>query len=247
MATRQKSLVALLDWMKWISYPLAVCALLLGTLWGGIQSGHTSNRWGDNEALRRAAAQLHKPLTSRLENWRLQAEQPFPDDVVKMLQCSAHYCGVYINDQTGETINVAVILGPPGPVSVHTPEVCYSSQDFNVTGGRTSMKIHDRNEKEHSLWDLKLQSSGANPMPLRVLFGWGTGGAWTASQNPRIEYAGLPYLYKIQLATAVTDAGDHNDTYQDFLKAFLADLEPCLVPFESSSRLSTNTSPRKPE
>jgi hypothetical protein len=233
--------------MKRIGYPLAVCALLIGTLWGGIQSGHTANRWGDNEGLLRAAEQLRKPPAGRLGNWRLQREEPFSEDVVQMLQCPAHFCRTYLNDQTGETINVAVVVGPPGPISVHSPEVCYSSQDFKVTGGRTGTKILDRNEKEHSLWELKLQSSGANPMPLRVVFGWGTGGAWAASQNPRFDYAGLPYLYKIQLATAATDSSDENNTYQDFLKAFLADLESCLIPFESSSRLSTNTSPRKPE
>src|SRR5690349_16564380 len=109
--------------MKSLIYYLACGLMLVGTLGGGWFQGRISNRWGEGQSLRQAADQLRKPLPARIGNWRLVAEQQVGEDVVQMLQCPAHIWRTYTNEQTGDTINVAVTIGPPGPISVHTPEV----------------------------------------------------------------------------------------------------------------------------
>jgi hypothetical protein len=226
---------------KSILYQVACCSLLVATLWGGWREGHASHRWGDSQELQRAAEQLGKPLAVRFGNWRLQSEQPFSADVVRLLQCPAHICRTYVNEQTGDNVNVAVIVGPAGPVSVHTPEICYSSEDFQVTSRRAVTQLRDRSGRQHSLWDLKLQANGLHASSLRVLYGWGTGGAWSATDSPRFQHAGKPYLYKIQLAAAASEATDEYDPCQDFLEAFLSELSSRLVPQEASSQPLAHT------
>ena len=154
------------------------------------------NRWGNSEALQQAADRLRKPLATQLGNWRLQGEQPFGTDVLRLLQCPAHFCCTYINVQTGDNITVAVLVGPPGPISAHSPEVCYPSQDFQMTSTRKAFKVRDRSGQEHSLWQLTLQETGVNALPLRVIYGWGTGDDWTATDSPRFAHAQAPTFIK---------------------------------------------------
>src|SRR4051812_10109180 len=102
--------------MKSAIYHSACFALLVGTVSGGWYHGRVSNRWGVHDGLEQAAEQLRQPLAIQLGNWRSLTERPLAAEVVQMLQCPAHICRTYTNDQTGASITVAVILGPPGPI-----------------------------------------------------------------------------------------------------------------------------------
>ncbi|MCH5376507.1 MAG: hypothetical protein JJ992_21270, partial [Planctomycetes bacterium] len=55
------------------------------------------------------------------------------------------------------------------------------------------------------------------------LYAWSTDGNWSASEHPRIGYAGQPFLFKIQLAAespAGTDLAEY-DPCGNFLKEFV--------------------------
>jgi hypothetical protein len=220
--------------MKSLFFAFVAATILAGTLAGGWLHGQASSRWGSHEALRLAADKLRRPLGSQLGNWRLVADKELADDVVQMLQCRAHIHRTYTHDQTGDSVSVAVMLGPPGPIAVHTPEICYSSQGFLPSGQRSHLTMHDRAGREHSLWDVRMEPHEVNGAPLRVLYGWGTGSAWAAEENPRFEYAGSSYLYKIQAAALVGDTSGEYDPCLDFLEAFLAELQENLVPQEAT-------------
>ena len=152
--------------MNSVVLPVSGVLLLVGTLWGGWWHGHTANRWGYDAALKVAAERLSRPLGERLGNWRMVGETPMPSDALQMLQCPAHINRTYINEQTGDTVSVFVIVGPSGPIAVHTPEVCYSSQDYSTAEQRSALTIRDRSEREHSLWELMLRPNDATRTPL---------------------------------------------------------------------------------
>src|SRR6476620_489551 len=100
--------------------------VLFGTLWGSWLQGRMVNQRGaNNELLMTAAKQLKEPLSIQLGNWKLLNENAFSEDVVRLLQWPAHLSRSYINQQTGDVVNLMVIVGPPGPISVHRPEICY--------------------------------------------------------------------------------------------------------------------------
>src|SRR5437763_132960 len=66
---------------------------------------------------------------------------------------------------------------------------------------------------------------------LDVGYAWSDGHAWRAERGPRFAFAGLPVLYKVQIAGAARDrrlAPDF-DPFQDFLSHFLAEMQPRLV------------------
>jgi uncharacterized protein DUF3485 len=216
----------------------ATAVLLFGTIGIGVLHGRLSNRWGPQRDSNLAARRLADPLPTTVGQWKLRREAEVEEAVLSMLQCPAYVSRIYDHQQTGDVIAVAVLVGPPGPISVHTPEICYSSRDYALAGQRTKAEIVAADGRSHSFWKVALDSKQPDATPLEVLYGWSTGTQWQATERPRYAFGGLSHLYKLQLAASVSDqrnAADF-DPVQDFLMGFLDQLQPLLV--ESSQRSS---------
>lgn len=187
----------------------------------GVVHGRLTNRWGPQPDMLDAARRLESmPLD--IEGWKA-TDHELDERVREMLQCKGHLNRVYENVKTGQRVSVVVLLGPAGPISVHTPEICYSSRDYSITSDRTNHQV----DEQQDLWDLRLKSNRAGAATLRVLYGWTNDGNWHANDNPRFEYGGRPLLYKIQLAGP--EPVGETDACQDFLKAFLPVLRKHLL------------------
>ena len=64
-----------------------------------------------------------------------------------------------------------------------------------------------------------------DPHELRVWYAWSDGEKWSAEKNPRWDYLGLPRLYKIQLASRISEKEDSkNQPIKSFLEEFLPEL-----------------------
>jgi len=214
-----------------LAYLGASALLLVGTIAGGLIQGRPSHRWGPRGDSHLATEQLRQSLPSRVGSWRLQRESPIEETVLKMLQCSAYISRVYEHDQTGDMVAVAVLLGPFGPISVHTPELCYSANNYSVTRERKAVSITDQSGEKHTFWESHLRSNGLEGESLRVIYGWTTNGQWKAAERPRFEFAGVPHLYKLQLVGDLTfqRGGKEFDPCEDFLTSFAVQLRPQLV------------------
>src|SRR5688500_18136023 len=97
---------------------LSVGLLFLGTVAAGALHGRMTARWGLRDTDQQAAEQLLTALPPEVGNWVLRDESELSPEVLKVLQCSAHISRVYEHQQTGDVATVAVLLGPPGPISV---------------------------------------------------------------------------------------------------------------------------------
>jgi len=224
--------------MKYVTFAICTLLLLVGTIAAGIVHGRMTNSWKLSPTSRIAAERLKTVLPEDFGNWRFNRETEFAPDVLKILEQPAYFSRSYQHAQTGDTITVAVIVGQPGPVSVHTPEICYSSRDYTVAGGRTQHEVVAADGRQHTFWKLALDANSVEGMPLEVIYGWTTGTQWEATERPRYAFGGLSHLYKLQLAAVVPDRRSNSDfdPLQDFLTGFLSQLQPKLV--ESSLRSS---------
>jgi len=216
---------------------LVAIFLLASTIATGFVQGRLTNRWGLRPDTQQAAERLNSPLPATAGNWKVIKEDRFSPEVVETLHCPAHIYRVYQHQQTGDTVTIAVIVGPPGPVSVHTPEVCYSSWEYSITGARVKTPVEASSGQKHVLWELALKSNDLHGAPLRVFYGWTTGSTWEAAEHPRFGYGGLPHLYKLQMSVTSQPASQATkfDPAKDFLSHFLPELQPLLV---SASRHS---------
>jgi hypothetical protein len=194
------------------------------TLVSGLVYGRWTHRWGPTASLE-AAADRVQALPKQLGVWRLIDERPMSDQIIQMLQCAGHVNRVYVNQNDGTTVRVAIIAGPPGPTAVHTPEICYSSRDYAITGDREKRFFKSGDKGTHSLWATTFESTDVTRDQLRVYYGWSTGKEWEASRSPRFEFGGSPLLYKIQVAAEVVPSPDDEipDPCQDFINKLLSE------------------------
>jgi hypothetical protein len=217
--------------MKRLIPVLSVVVLLAATLGAGALHGRLSGRWGLEATAQSAAERLTPDFPTAFGNWQQIAELPMQDEVVGILQCPAYISRRYKHEQTGDIATVAVLLGPPGPISVHTPEVCYSSREFSISGERRKVTVNAPQGREQSFWELPLKTNNVHASPLRVLYGWSAGKNWEAARYPRFGYGGLSHLYKLQVAVTANASKKSTefDAGRDFLEAFLVQLRPRLI------------------
>jgi hypothetical protein len=192
----------------------------------GIVHGRWTNRWGYRADIVSAGARLEQlPLV--IGDWSANANVPLDPPTARLLQCTGTVNRVYVNSKTGDRVSIAVLMGPSGPISVHTPEVCYSSRDYHVAQDRVTWKVGEGDNLKDEFWELRMVGNDATP--LRVLYGWTNEKQWEATANPRFAYGGSQYVYKLQLAGPFPGEDQKRDVCREFLAEFLPILRKYMI------------------
>jgi hypothetical protein len=199
-----------------------VSVLVCATVLGGVIHGRMSGRWGAHSVMKELASRLQK-LPNKVGPWQMRAPQPLSEAAERTLECAGYISGQYENEETGEVVSMFVLLGPAGPISVHTPDVCYSSREYIVRKSPKKIQLSLAEGLKNELWVTTMQSTQLDASCIRVYYGWSTGGAWSAPNVARFAFAGQPYLYKIQVSEQLptADSDESSDASRKFLKAML--------------------------
>ncbi len=208
----------------------AAVAVALTVLSGLIQ-GRMSGRWGSSHDLIAIGSRLND-VPENFGDWTLKSSGKLGEVVEEILQCKGSIVRTYFNRKTGRSVNLAVTMGPSGPISVHTPEVCYSSQAFDKSSQRRRIQIETPQGESNELWMNTFRSTDVNAQSLQVCYGWSTGDRWCAPEQPRFSFGASPFLYKIQIASRLEESGDEQEVtaYESFLREFLPVLGKHLGP-----------------
>ena len=122
--------------MKPFKRPLvSVLLVVVGvglTLADGVIHGRLTYRWVGTPTERLRAADRLEEVPDRCGDWEVVSSKPLSEYVQSILQLESHISRVYVNRQTQQHVQVAVILGPFGPTSTHTPDICYTSRDYRI-------------------------------------------------------------------------------------------------------------------
>lgn len=212
----------------WMAVAILTAIGLSGV--SGVVQGISSGRWGQRESVREAAERLNN-IPSSFGAWELKDLQPLSKEVEAILESPVYLAGTYINRQTGELVGAVVLAGPPGPIAVHSPDICYSSAHYEIRDQR-DVSIGGPHSAD-KLWQLDLLARSVDATPLRVYYGWSAGEQWEAPSNPRVSFAGSSLLYKVQIAFDPTS--DHNDG-RDLGQRFLADYLQAIKPFTTVAK-----------
>jgi len=213
--------------MKQVSFVLCLAVVVALTLAGGVLEGRIRNRWGPSETMRAAAKKLEDVPrhfgVPQNDRWQLLSSDTMSDGTIEMLECTGYIVRSYVNKTTGAEVSFFVIVGPAGPIAVHTPEICFSSQDYKTRDNRDHVAITDAQGQEDQFWALTFKTKSIPEDLLRVYYAWGTGNRWSAPNEARFAFAGQPYLYKIQVSSRLPAGTDlkTDDTCQKFLTDFV--------------------------
>jgi hypothetical protein len=197
-------------------------ALVVGlTVASGVVTGAWNSRWGAPASLI-AASQRFDKFPDEVGEWRLEKAEPFDPQVAEILECAGSTKRIYRHRQTGKFVQVALQVGPAGPTSVHTPDVCLSSQDFEQIRSPERIQILTAAQGGGSLWKADYRARTLDGGASHYVYGWSSGEGWVAADRPRFEFIGHRVLYKIQLASPFTEGDDDGEeVYRDFLEKLL--------------------------
>jgi hypothetical protein len=207
---------------------LPIVLVLAITVLTGIVHGRLSQRWGPVPDLKGAGEHL-KQFPQQVGDWQMVKDEKIDDGVIRMLSCTGYVHREYVNSKSGESVLVAIMLGPSGPISVHTPEICYSSRAFTIQEPRKLVTLTDSDGGRHTFWSMLFSTNKPTADRLRVHYAWRGKENWTASKHPRFEFGGEPLLYKVQISSPVPaaaggqadSAGGKKDPCEGFLEAMI--------------------------
>ena len=222
---------------------LIPCIVALVIIVGsGYVHGVTSFRWTAERELKVSEDKLAKvPLeiesgvdaAGNKVYWK-GLESKLDERQMKIGQIRASVSRRYTNSQTGQSVTILLLSGRPGPLSVHTPEVCYAGSGYKMQSDRKQETITYEGSQAN-FWSIRVaKEDPLQPGELNIVYGWFANGKWSAPENDaRFSFAEFPVLYKLytireDTRTSTGRSVDTSDPSVKFLQDFLPVLQKIL-------------------
>lgn len=200
-------------------------AVVLGS---GLLHGRHTGRWQPLPPLDEYLARLNA-VPPVIGDWQATDMHLDPEELARG-GIQGHVYRSYHNRKTGEVVTVMVVSGRPGPISVHTPDVCYRGVGYEPITDPVRVEVA-AGGSTRSLWMLRFRKPGGLPgRDLEIHWGWTTGGRVEAPGNSRITYSTAPALYKVYLIRdRRPGAAKATEAETEFLRALVPAVEAALA------------------
>jgi hypothetical protein len=194
--------------------------------------GSWTNRWARSRELEEAVARLNQtPLDSG--DWRAEDQELTPREVERG-EIAGHLRRRYRNRRTGEVVSVLLLVGRAGPMSVHTPDVCYRGAGYrqSTPESRAELTLPGTDSVAQFRTADFVKEAPATTSRLRIYWAWNAHGAWEAPDNARTALAGWPAVYKLYVVrqTVSSNQALEDRVVRDFLGQLLPQLQSTLFP-----------------
>lgn len=197
----------------------------------GLVRGLWTDRWAPGAAASAAAVKLERlPMT--IGEWQ---GGPIDNEAAQrdVSKVAGHVMRRYENRVNGNACSLFLACGRPGPLSVHTPEVCYNGAGYELAAPPVKCPVEGASPARPSeFWAAAFaKQESAIPLELRVFWAWNALGAWQAPENPRLAFVRVPVLYKLYVIreAAPGDGRLEDDSCKDFLRRLLPELEKVIL------------------
>jgi hypothetical protein len=201
----------------------AVLALIV-VLASGVVHGVWTDRWATDGTVAAAVTRLNQ-VALTLGDWQGQ-DTPFDPKLIGPVGGFLHRR--YHNQRTGATIAVSLACGRPGPISIHTPDVCYVASGFDPAASTTySLPLSPSSPGAEFKTAQFVKSKSAEQVQLRVFWSWNAGGVWQVSDSPRFAFTGQRVLYKLHLVREMSSPSEplDDDPCVEFMQLLLPELQ----------------------
>jgi hypothetical protein len=135
----------------------------------------------------------------------------------------------YTHRGTGKVVKIALVCGRSGPVSIHTPNVCYAANGFRV--GRPRRVDVPGGE----FWTADaVRKSATDETRARIYWAWNNGHGWKAAGDARQEFVGSAVLYKLYVLRELDGPGEPHkpgeEACEEFMRLLLPELDRAVLP-----------------
>jgi hypothetical protein len=172
---------------------LPVSAAVIVLLFSGVVHGLWTDRWAESRDVIAAAARLND-LPMKLGDWEGKAASGSRPSGGLAGAMSRHY----VHRPTGRSVTLFLGCGRPGPVSIHTPDVCYAASGFKGDN-QQEYTLPAKSAAPGSVFytDRFRREKSTDRTQLRIFWSWSAGEKWEVAENPRLSFFGSPILYKL--------------------------------------------------
>ncbi len=215
----------------WQKYSVTIAAIAMFA--GGVAQGMLSHRWG-TPANVIAAAESLKSVPKTIGTWD-GTDFELSEEMLKTAEVTGCLSRRYVNRLDGNTVTLLIFCGPPGPISLHPPTVCFPSAGLALDAAPARCDV-DAGTVAAEMWrgDFVKHAEGG-PVRLRTYWTWyGSRGhgqrGWQVPANPRVTFAREPYLFKMYVTRAIEGPVPRaeKDVSLDFIRAVITELQSVL-------------------
>jgi hypothetical protein len=200
----------------------ATGAAVTALLFSGVVHGLWTGRWDSVEDLQAALTQL-QGLPLAIGEWRgedLKQSAPRGEAIVVLARR-------YLHRGTGQAVTILLACGRPGPVSIHTPDVCYAASGYEVESP-TRREVPAGDGLTAEFFTARLTRTRATEQTfLRIYWSWHAAGAWQVADNPRLAFSSQQRLYKLYVLREMARPNEslEGDPCAAFLSVLLPELK----------------------
>lgn len=196
--------------------PVAVTVVLIASLtfWESVYSDRFTGTSISAEEFNKRLAGLPKDPKDapELGPW-IGVDNPVTDETLNTAGAVSHVSRTYTNQQTGDKVDVWLVVGHARDISRHTPDICYPSQGFAMDGSQLKQPITPDGSTEdanfHTARFKKEASLGAGGPLVRVFWAWNPNTdeekQWVAPDNSRLAFGNNRALYKLYFTSSMKD------------------------------------------
>ena len=196
----------------------------------GFYRGAQASRFRDETGYQAESPFPLVEIPKVIDNWQVVegSETKLDNQTTRITGSTDHVIRNYCDELTGVTLSVLILYGPAGPVTPHTPQVCYPASGFAPVGDVIDRTI--RYGKDETA-DLR-SSVFAKPVGRSVLFQtvyhtYELNGVWSPTIDNRKLPRRNPGVFKIQIqrVSREREARGENEPIESFVEKLLPVIE----------------------
>lgn len=210
-------------------FPIAiVAAMILGS---GYAHAVWTDRWTVSPAVQNSVKRLSK-VPHRLGTWEGSDREMDPRQLAQA-GAVGHVARTFENSSDQSKVMVLLMCGRAGPMSVHSPDICYRGAGF-VLDGQPAQYLVPFEPKGRTAEVMRAnftKQDGAETQRLRIYWTWLGKDRWQAPNSPRGHFSGQTALYKLYVIREFTqpEAKVDEEACQDFLQRLFPALDTALL------------------
>ncbi len=207
--------------------PFAVGLVIL--MGSELLHGRWTDRWSFSGEPEASCAKLPKQdVPMIVGDWTGHPGKPIAHEDLVVGEIQGYFNQTFTHP-SGAEISVLVLCGRPGPIAVHSPEVCLGGEGCVLDGKkeRLGVDLAPPNQRVEFWVGQFYWFDGGLRKDRRQLWTYSSNGTWSADDNPRFHFARYPSLYKIYLVRQMSrrDEKLDEDPMLDFIKVFMPEIQ----------------------
>ncbi|HWY86581.1 MAG TPA: exosortase-associated EpsI family protein [Gemmataceae bacterium] len=206
--------------MRFVLVILAFLAVIVP----GVGHGLLTDRWFVSTQL--------QDFTTRLANVPMDIQDWQGENVVVDPRQIAHadlagYVGRRFTHRTSRfQLSILLTCGRPGPVSVHSPDICYGGAGYKIQNPESTFSLGSTNPAlAGEFYESTFVKAEPIPEFLEIYWAWNCRGPWEIPARPRVAFGAQPALYKLYVICPFSKDSQRKET-QEACKSFFEVLLP---------------------